>query len=147
MGEQQKSSKEMIIDGKNGGCGPVQQGLARNSTQEPHLEMRGLQPRGWMAEPSMALPAVHKAPPGTDAMAAGWVARWLTGSGLVVVCPRDRRVRAHMGSDVGGAWERGCAVGARPQWIPENTEKLENGIFFKKFENPKKDVGCPVTEF
>src|SRR5258708_28499838 len=95
MGEQQKSSKEMIINGKNGGCGPVQQGLARKSTQEPHLETRGLQPRGWMAEPSMPLPAVHKAPPGTDAMDARWVAWWLTGSGLVVVCPRDRRAHMH----------------------------------------------------
>src|SRR5258708_8704744 len=146
MGEQQKSSKETIIDGKNGGCGPVQQGLVRKSTQEPDLETRSMQPRGWMAEPSMAIPVVHIAPPGTNAMDARWVARWLTGSGLVVVCP-NRCTRTRMGSDIGGAWECGCTVGARPQWIPENTEKLENGIFFKKFENPKKDVGCPVTEF
>src|SRR5258705_13476545 len=133
MGEQQKSSKEMIIDGKNGGCGPVQQGLARKSTQELHLETRGLQPRGWMAEPSMALPAEHKAPPGTNAMAAGWVARWVAGSGLVVVCPRDRGVRAHMGSGVGGGWERGWGVGARAQGIPEYRAKIGNGNFFKKF--------------
>src|SRR5258705_10706880 len=96
MGEQQKSSKETIIDGKNGGCGPVQQGLARKSTQEPHLETHGMQPRGWMAEPSMAIPAVRIAPPGTNAVDAGWVARWLSGGGLVVVCPRDRRVHARV---------------------------------------------------
>src|SRR5258708_3924394 len=120
MGEQQKSSKEMIIDGKNGGCGPVQQGLARKSTQEPHLETRGLQPRGWMAEPSMALPAVHKAPPGTDAMAAGWVARWLTGSGLVVVCPRDRRTRARTCWWSVGTWLR--SRGARPSDIQRHQD-------------------------
>src|SRR5258707_7763779 len=84
MGEQQKSSKETIIDGKNGGCGPVQQGLARKSTQEPHLETCSMQPRGWMAEPSMAIPAVCIAPLGTNAVDAGWVARWLSGGGLVV---------------------------------------------------------------
>src|SRR5258708_23573246 len=130
MGEQQKSSKETIIDGKNGGCGPVQQGLAQKSTQEPHLEMRGMQRRGWMTEPSMAIPVVHIAPVGTNAVDGGWVARWLSGGGLVVVCPRDRR--AH----VGRVWERGCMVGARPQWIPENTEKLRN-VVFKKFFTPK----------
>ncbi len=31
---------------KNGGCGPVQQGLAQKSTEGPHLEMHGMQPRG-----------------------------------------------------------------------------------------------------
>ena len=74
--------------GNKWGCGPVQQGLARKLTQEPHLEMHGMQPRGWRAEPSMAIPAVHIAPPGTNAVDARWVARWLSGGGLVVVCPK-----------------------------------------------------------
>src|SRR5258707_2717223 len=115
MGEQQKSSKEMIINGKNGGCGPVQQGLARKSTQELHLEMHGMQPRGWMAEPSMAIPAVHIAPPGTNAMDARWVARWLSGGWLVVVCPRDRRARARACWWSVGTWL--CSRGARPSDI------------------------------
>src|SRR6266436_8155588 len=109
MGEQQKSSKEMIIDGKNGGCRPVQQGLVRKSTQEPHLEMRGMQPRGWMAEPSMAIPAVHIAPPGTNAVDAGWVASWLSGGGLVVVCPRDRHARMLVECGNVAAQQRGQA--------------------------------------
>src|SRR6266436_5895716 len=83
----------------------------------------------------MALPAVHKAPPGTDAMDAGWVARWLTGGGLMVVCPRDRCMH------VGGVWEHGCVVGARPQWIPENTEKLRNVIFEKFLPQSEKGHG------
>src|SRR5258707_693789 len=48
-----------------------------------------------------------------------------------------RRAHAHMGSDVGGAWERGCAVGARPQWIPENTEKLRN-VVIRSLRTPKE---------
>jgi len=64
----------------------------------------------------------------------------------MVVCP-NRCACVHMGSDVGGAWERGCAVGARPQWIPENTEKLENVVIRSFYPKVKKDVGCPVTEF
>src|SRR5260221_9881570 len=124
MGEQQKSAKEMIIDGKNGGCGPVQQGLARNSTQEPHLEMRGLQPRGWMAEPSMALPAVHKAPPGTDAMDAGWVARWLTGGGSIVVCPRDRCMCVRTCWWSVGMWL--CSRGPGPRGSQRHRKILEN---------------------
>src|SRR5260370_41964027 len=120
MGEQQKSSKEMIINGKNGGCGPVQQGLAQKLTQEPHLEMRSMQPRGWMTEPSMAIPAVHIAPLGTNAVDARWVARWLSGGGLVVVCPRDRRacVRACWWSV--GTWLR--SRGARPSDIQRHQD-------------------------
>ena len=60
----------------------------------------------------------------------------------MVVCP-NRHACACMGSDVGGAWERGCAVGARPQWIPENTEKLRN-VIFKKFL-PQSEKGCGVS--
>src|SRR5260221_6530949 len=44
---------------------------------------------------------------------------------------------ACMGSDVGGAWERGCTVGARPQWIPENTEKLRN-VVIRSLRTPKE---------
>src|SRR5258707_13852837 len=99
MGEQQKSSKEMIINGKNGGCGPVQQGLARKSTQEPHLETHSMQPRGWMAEPSMAIPAVDIAPPGTNAVDAGWGSRGVSGDGWRVGVPKDRH------REVDGGWE------------------------------------------
>ena len=122
--------------GTKWGCGPVQQGLVQKLTQEPHLEMRGMQPRGWMAEPSMAIPVVHIAPLGTNAVDAGWVARWLSGGGLVVVCP-NRCACARMGSDVGRVWECGCAVGARPQWIPENTEKLRN-VVIRSLRTPKE---------
>src|SRR5258708_11971722 len=109
MAGPQKLSREMIMVGNKWGCGPVQQGLVRKLTQEPHLEMHGMQPRGWRAEPSMAIPAVHIAPPGTDAVDARWVARWLSGGGLIVVCPRDRRV--HMLVECGNvaAWQRGQA--------------------------------------
>ncbi len=34
---------------------------------------------GWRAKPSMAILAVHIAPPGTNAVGAGKVARWLSG--------------------------------------------------------------------
>ena len=68
-----------------------------------------MQPRGWMAEPSMAIPAVHIAPLGTNAVDAGWVASWLSGGRLVVVCPRDRH--AHMLVECGNvaAQQRGQA--------------------------------------
>jgi len=44
-------------------------------------------------------------------MDARWVARWLTGGGLMVVCPKDRRARAHMLVECGNvaAWQRGQA--------------------------------------
>src|SRR5258705_387697 len=54
----------------------------------------------------------------------------------MVVCP-NRCACTRMGSNVGGAWERGCVVGARPQWIPENTEKLEN-VVIKSLRTPKE---------
>ena len=38
-----------------------------------------------MAEPSMAIPAVHIAPLGTNAVDARWMARWLSGGGSMVV--------------------------------------------------------------
>ena len=85
MAGPQKSSREMIMVGNKWGCRPVQQGLVQKLTQEPHLETCSMQPRGWMAEPSMAIPVVHIAPLGTNAVDAGWVARWLSGGGLVVV--------------------------------------------------------------
>ena len=43
---------------------------------------------GWRAEPSMANPAVHIAPPGTNAVDAREMARWLSGGGSMVVCPK-----------------------------------------------------------
>src|SRR5258707_180707 len=43
---------------------------------------------GWRAEPSMAIPVVHIAPPGTNAVDARGMARWLSGGGLMVVCPK-----------------------------------------------------------
>src|SRR5258707_12313488 len=60
----------------------------------------------------------------------------------MVVSP-NRHTCTHMGSDVGGAWERGCAVGARPQWIPENTEKLENGVIRRLKTPNEKGHGVP----
>src|SRR5258705_5441530 len=97
----------MMVDGKKKGCGPVQQGLAQKSTQVPHLETCSMQPRSWRAEPSMAIPAVHIAPLGTDAVDAGWVARWLSGGGLIVVCPRDRCVCMHTCGWSVGTWLHG----------------------------------------
>src|SRR6266436_4325975 len=58
-------------------CGPAQQGLVhKNRRKLPHLETPHLetlhletcsmQPVGWRTEPSMAIPAVHIAPPGTN---------------------------------------------------------------------------------
>ena len=40
---------------------------------------------GWRAEPSMAIPAVHIAPLGTNAVDAREMARWLSGGGSMVV--------------------------------------------------------------
>src|SRR5258708_23250263 len=40
---------------------------------------------GWRAEPSMAIPVVHIAPLGTNAVDARGMARWLSGGGLMVV--------------------------------------------------------------
>ena len=49
-------------------CRPAQQGLVQKSMKMPHLETCSMQPVGWRkAEPSMAIPVVHIAPPGTNA--------------------------------------------------------------------------------
>ena len=48
---------------------------------------------GWRAEPSMAIPVVHIAPLGTNAVDARGMARWLSGGGSMVVCPK---LDAHM---------------------------------------------------
>src|SRR5258708_13134155 len=119
-----------MVDGKKKGCRPVQQDLVQKSTQVPHLETCGMQPRSWRAEPSMAIPAVHIAPPGTNAVDAGWVARWLSGGGLVVVCPRDRCMRTCACWWSVGTWLR--RRGARPQAIqrPQGSQRIK---FFKKF--------------
>src|SRR5258708_37398840 len=109
MAGPQKSSRETIMVGNKWGCRPVQQGLARKLTQEPHLETCGMQPRGWMAEPSMAIPVVHIAPLGPNAVDAGWVDSWLSGGGLVVVCPRDRRARMFVECGNVAAQQRGQA--------------------------------------
>src|SRR5258707_9394030 len=120
MAGPQKSSRETIMVGNEWGCGPVQQGLARKLTQELHLETRGMQPRGWMAEPSMAIPVVHIAPLGTNAVDAGWVARWLSGGGLIVVCPRDRHVHVCTCWWSVGTWLR--SRGARPSDIQRHQD-------------------------
>ena len=120
MAGPQKSSRETIMVGTKWGCGPVQQGLVQKLTQEPHLEMRGMQPRGWMAEPSMAIPVVHIAPLGTNAVDAGWVARWLSGGGLIVVCPRDRHVHVCTCWWSVGTWLR--SRGARPSDIQRHQD-------------------------
>src|SRR5258708_24744198 len=58
-------------------CRPAWQGLVQKSMKMPHLEMCSMQPVAWMkAEPSMAIPAVHIAPPGTNAGMLEW---WLGG--------------------------------------------------------------------
>src|SRR5260221_6934908 len=47
---------------------PAQQGLVQKLMTMLHLETCGMQPVGWRkAESSMAIPAVHIAPPGTNA--------------------------------------------------------------------------------
>jgi len=43
---------------------------------------------GWRAEPSMAIPVVHIAPLGTNAVDARGMARWLSGGGSMVVCQK-----------------------------------------------------------
>ncbi len=110
----------MMVDGKKKGCRPVQQGLARKSTQVLHLETHSMQPRSWRAEPSMAIPVVHIAPPGTNAVDAGWVARWLSGGGLIVVCPRDRCAHACACWWSVGTWLR--SRGARPSDIQRHQD-------------------------
>src|SRR5258708_38825331 len=58
-------------------CGPAQQGLVQKLMTMLHLEMCSMQPVGWRkAEPSMAIPVVHIAPPGTNAGMLEW---WLGG--------------------------------------------------------------------
>ena len=39
-------------------------------------------------EPHMAIPGVHIAPLGTNAVDARGMARWLSGGGSMVVCPK-----------------------------------------------------------
>ena len=52
---------------------PAWQGLVQKSMTMLHLEMCGMQPVGWRkAEPSMAIPVVHIAPPGTNAGMLEW---------------------------------------------------------------------------
>src|SRR5260221_992098 len=63
---------------------PAQQGLVQKSMKMLHLETCGMQPVGWRkAEPSMAIPAVHIAPLGTNAgMPEWWPGGCLSGSNL-----------------------------------------------------------------
>ncbi len=85
---QLKSSTGMIINGKEV-WGPAQQGLLRENQRKCHIwRHAACNLVGWRAEPSMAIPAVHIAPPGTNAVDARGMARWLSGGGLMVVCPR-----------------------------------------------------------
>ncbi len=44
--------------------------------------MCGIQPVGWRAEPSMAIPVVHIAPLGTNAVDAREMAWWLSGGSM-----------------------------------------------------------------
>src|SRR5260221_14200358 len=81
---QLKSSTGMIMNGKEW-CRPAQQGLV----QKYHIwRCMACNLGGWRAEPSMAIPVVHIAPLGTNAVDARGMARWLSGGGSMVVCQK-----------------------------------------------------------
>src|SRR5260221_14453149 len=98
---------------------------------------------GWRAEPSMAIPPVHIAPLGTNAVDARGMARWLSGGGSMVVssgtslyrcmhacripCQQSMRPWLHSG-------------GARPM-DPKARKDVRECSFLKKLRNPKKRHG------
>src|SRR5258705_6269483 len=73
------ASPEQALAGENRWCRPAQQGLVRFSLKNATLRHERAYNQQRRAEPSMAIPAVHIAPPGTNAWDASEVAGWLTG--------------------------------------------------------------------
>src|SRR5260221_1338731 len=106
---QLKSSTGMIMNGKEW-CRPAQQGLV----QKYHIwRCMACNLGGWRAEPSMAIPVVHIAPPGTNAVDARGMAKWLSGGGSMVVSSGTGLYRCtcvHAEFNVGRVRDSGCAV-------------------------------------
>src|SRR5258708_30823215 len=91
----------------------------------------------------MAIPAVHIAPPGTNAVDARWMARWLSGGGSMVVSSGTSLYRRMHTCGIQcrqsvRSWL--CSGGARPHGSQRHKEVRES-VVIEEVEKPQKRCG------